>query len=95
MQKASPTSLFRQSRQVLKPTAHTSLVPIASRPTFFSPSRNLAQVKSDHATLPEVWFTSSGPPRRNPEECGYKSDAPPPDGRTLKLGKSTLHLSLV
>ncbi|KAL9108984.1 MAG: hypothetical protein Q9187_008225 [Circinaria calcarea] len=88
MQKTSPTSFFRQTRQVLAPRARTSLIPIASHPTFFSPSRHLAQVKSDQATLPEVWFTSSSPPRRTPEECGHKSDGTPPDERTLKLGKT-------
>ncbi|MCJ1357325.1 MAG: hypothetical protein MMC33_007321 [Icmadophila ericetorum] len=90
MQKRSYTSLFRQNRQPLTSRPHFPLVPPSLRITFFSPSRNLAQVKSNGDAFPEVWFTSSSPPWRAPEEQGpgQKSDVKPPDERTLKLGKT-------
>ncbi|MCJ1232062.1 hypothetical protein MMC14_000011 [Varicellaria rhodocarpa] len=87
MQKTSLSRLFRLSRQTIASNPHTS-TPTIFRTTFFSPCRSLAQVQTHHEGLPAVWFTSSSPPRRTPEECGYKSDAPPPDERTLKLGRT-------
>ena len=60
--------------------------------TFFAPSRHLAQVRPDH----DIFHPTYGPsPVRQtiPPPLGQRPDAPPPDERTLKLGKSTLHLS--
>ena len=57
--------------------------------TFFAPSRHLAQVRPDHEIFFPVAFGPSRPPLGGPAPpLGHRPDAPPPDQRTLKLGKS-------
>lgn len=58
-----------------------------------SQHRSLAQVRSDREIFPEIWFTSSSPPRRAPAESGYRPETAGPDKRTLKLGKSWWYVS--
>ncbi|KAI9873991.1 MAG: hypothetical protein M1830_010313 [Pleopsidium flavum] len=85
MRRLSPSSLLRGHRFALvNPTSKSPQVVL--RPTFFSPCRSLAQVRSGREIFPEIWFTSSNP-RRTPEDVGCE-DGKPPDERTLKLGKT-------
>ena len=89
MRKTLLSSLVRANSHALKPgrTASAHALPDL-RTTFFSPCRSLAQVQSNREFFPEIWFTSSSPPLRAPEECGTRPENAPPDERTLKLGKS-------
>lgn len=52
-----------------------------------TPSRSLAQVRSDLELRAEVWFTPSGPCEQLDDVASKQQNAPP-DERTLKLGKS-------
>ncbi|MCJ1450296.1 hypothetical protein MMC28_000626 [Mycoblastus sanguinarius] len=89
MRKTLLSSLVRANSHALKPgrTASAHALPDL-RTTFFSPCRSLAQVQSNREFFPEIWFTSSSPPLRAPEECGTRPENAPPDERTLKLGKT-------
>ena len=85
-------TLFRSPYHGLRP-AQTPLpraLCLAPSPST-TPHRSLAQVRSDR-DIPEIWFTSSRPPLSVLFEIapGTSNDggAPPPDERTLKLGKS-------
>ncbi|KAL8790859.1 MAG: hypothetical protein Q9195_006184 [Heterodermia aff. obscurata] len=69
------------SRAALRsPTAALGLIP--------TQCRSLAQVRPDPGVFPEIWFTSSSPPRRLPHLEGSDPNTQPPDERTLKLGKT-------
>lgn len=93
MRKTSLPNLVRAPRNVLKLGPGTprfgALNHQPSHSTSLIPYRTLAQVRSDREVFSEIWFTSSSPPRRVPEDGGIRpNDVPPPDERTLKLGKS-------
>ena len=78
-----------RANHITQSTRKQFSIPPSSLPrTFFSPCRNLAQVQGSRDIFPEVWFRGSGSPRRTPEEVGLRSGSPPPDERTIKLGKS-------
>lgn len=97
------TSLMRIQRSLailripshgLKVTQTFSPQPLSTIPfTSITPHRFLAQVRPDRE-FPEIWFNSSQPPLLVTPECTPGATdggaAPPPDERTLKLGKSTV-----
>ncbi|MCJ1416782.1 hypothetical protein MMC32_003120 [Xylographa parallela] len=89
MRARSFTPLFRIN--TLAPTTRTHILslPARLRTAFFTPHRNLAQVQTGRELFGnDNWFSGSGPSHRTPEECGLQSERPPPDERTVKLGKS-------
>ena len=89
MRKITPISLRRAPQYALTARSSASTPsPLPPYTTFFSPCRSLAQVQTRGDAFPEVWFTSSGPPRRTLDDCGHDTQRKPPDERTLKLGKS-------
>ncbi|KAA6412433.1 MAG: hypothetical protein FRX48_03423 [Lasallia pustulata] len=89
MRKISTPSFRRATQYALTARSSASApLPLPLPATFFSPYRALAHVQSRGDALPEVWFTSSGPPRRTLEDGGQESARKPPDERTLKLGKT-------
>ncbi len=101
MRKTSLLHLVRAPKHGLKPQAlapsfkHLNQQPTPT-PTPLIPCRALAQVRSDRDVFPEIWFTSSSPPLRAPDnesETKPSPNHPPPDERTLKLGKSTSSFS--
>lgn len=87
MRKIKPSSLLRTSHHVLKYSPPTRQCP--HHPPILSPCRSLAQLQTTREIFPEIWFTSSSPPLRAPAEISQSTNGPPPDERTLKLGKST------
>ncbi|MCJ1407826.1 hypothetical protein MMC19_001897 [Ptychographa xylographoides] len=90
MRDRSFITLLHASSRALQSRSRIAIVSSNLRTIFFTPHRNLAQVQSNHGLFDDkYWFSGSGPARQAPEECGYKSDIPPPDERTVKLGKST------
>ncbi|KAL2041743.1 hypothetical protein N7G274_005527 [Stereocaulon virgatum] len=91
MRKTSLPNLVRASRHAMKLRPCSSrLVPFTHQPPPLTTCRTLAQVRSDREVFPELWFTSSRPSRQTPEEGGgvRPNDVPPPNERTLKLGKT-------
>ncbi|MCJ1432136.1 hypothetical protein MMC27_001492 [Xylographa pallens] len=89
MRARSFSPLFRIN--TLAPTTRTHILslPVTLRTAFFTPHRNLAQVQTGRELFGrDNWFSGSGPAHRTPEECGLQSDRPPPDERTVKLGKT-------
>lgn len=82
-------SLVRVEECSLKPRRR--LAGFRFRPTTCSPCRSLAQVQSSREIFPDIWFTSSSPPRRAPQQPGTKPEDASSEERTLKLGKSTSH----
>ncbi|KAK0508216.1 hypothetical protein JMJ35_009300 [Cladonia borealis] len=98
MRKTSLLHLVRLPKHGLKPQApapsfkHLNQHPPPTS-TPLIPCRALAQVRPDRSLFPEIWFTSSTPPLRSPNnnESSPKpspNDHPLPDERTLKLGKT-------
>ena len=89
MRARSFTTLLRIEASAPKTRSHTLSLPATLRTTFFTPHRNLAQVKTGgEAFGSDNWFSGSGPARQTQEECGLQSNRPPSDERTVKLGKS-------
>ncbi|KAI4125322.1 MAG: hypothetical protein LQ347_005416 [Umbilicaria vellea] len=89
MRKISPPSLRRATQYALTARSSASApLPLLPLPTFFSPCRSLAHIQSRGDALPEVWFTSSGPPRCTFEGNGHEPQRKASDERTLKLGKT-------
>ena len=82
------TPVLRNSHYFNPRSSATFETPSSLRSTVFTQNRSLAQVQSNREILPDIWFTSSSPPRRHSAECGHKPEAGGPDERTLKLGKS-------
>ena len=80
-------SLGRVENHALKPGHRPT--GFGLRPTFCLPCRSLAQVQPNRDVFPEIWFTTTSPPRRAPQQPGAKPKDASPDERTLKLGKST------
>ncbi|KAI4144841.1 MAG: hypothetical protein LQ340_006513 [Diploschistes diacapsis] len=62
---------------------------ITSLPNFFTSSRTLANIRPDHDLFINVAFTPDSHPRQQ-SELGQRPEIPPPDARTLKLGKSMI-----
>ncbi len=87
MRKIKPSNLLRTSHHVLKYSLPTRQCP--HHPPILSPCRSLAQLQTTREIFPEICFTSSSPPLRAPAEISQSTNGPPPDERTLKLGKST------
>ena len=80
--------LFRSSRPASGfPAAARPNAGRASRPSLFTPSRALAQVHPDHIVPLNASFVRSGSAQQEPH-FDQPPDRPPPDERTLKLGKS-------
>ena len=86
MRKLKPLSHASWSQSLPRFTPCASAYPHLARTTLYSQCRSLAQVRPDCEVFPEIWFTSSNSPRRFPHD----ENSPPPDERTLKLGKSTI-----
>lgn len=87
--RANPRTLLLQSR--ISPRAQALLVPIQLSKTFFTPSKQAAQVRN---TLSDVVQFKATHSQRSPEEVGLSAcPKGPPDERTLKLGKSGLPTS--
>ncbi|KAG7010126.1 ras-related protein [Physcia stellaris] len=87
MKRLKLSDLLRGHQAVSK-SGHRADCPYPSfvRTTLYTQCRSLAQVRSDRELFPEIWFTSTSPPRRYPQDQGSTPSSQPPDGRTLKLG---------
>lgn len=84
--RANPRTRLLQPRTPPRSQAHVVRIQLSK--TFFSPSKQAAQVRS---TLSDVVHFDATQSQRSPEEVGLSTfPKGPPDERTLKLGKSGL-----
>lgn len=87
------TPVLRKSQFSTPASSAIVRIPSSLRTIVSSQHRSLAQVQSNRDIFPEIWFTSSSPPRHNPAESGHRPETAGADERTLKLGKSWWYVS--
>ena len=82
--RATPRTLLLDSR--IKPRPRAPVLPVQLSKTFFSPSKQAAQLRN---TLSDVVQFDATKSQLSPEEVGLSGGSGgPPDERTIKLGKS-------